>query len=138
MKTGSLPWAFALLISLLSGSVLAHHSLSGSYDMDREITLNGVISAFQFVNPHPFVTITVESQNGSRQQWRGELDNRSELVGIGMTNGTFKAGDRVAIVGNPGRDKAPAVYVRRLDRPSDGLKYEQIGTTPTIQLPNKP
>ena len=90
------------------------------------------------MNPHPFVTITVESQNGSRQQWRGELDNRSELVGIGMTNGTFKAGDRVAIVGNPGRDKAPAVYIRRLDRPSDGLKYEQIGTTPTIQLPNKP
>ena len=64
--------------------------------MDREITLNGVVSAFQFVNPHPFVTITVESQNGSRQQWRGELDNRSELVGIGMTSGTFKAGDRVA------------------------------------------
>ena len=137
MKRGTLPWVIALAVALPSMPARSHHSLSGSYNMDREITLDGVVSAFQFVNPHPFITIAVETQTGTKQQWRGELDNRSELVGIGVTSGTFKAGDRVVIVGNPGHDKALAVYVRRLDRPVDGLRYEQVGTTPSIQIPNK-
>lgn len=105
--------------------------------MSREITVDGVVTVFQFINPHPFVTIAVESQKGTKQQWRGELDNRSELVGIGVTDETFKSGDRVVIMGNPGHDKAQTVYVRKLDRPADGLKYEQIGTTPSIEIPKK-
>lgn len=137
MKRGAFPWIFALMV--LSSAILAraHHSLSGSYDMGRDITLEGAVTAFQFVNPHPFVTLAVESPRGAKQQWRGELDNRSELVDIGMTSGTFKPGDRVVIVGNPGHDNAQTIYIRRLDRPADGLKYEQIGTVPSIQFPNK-
>ena len=137
MNKGILPWIFTLMIMVSSIRVRAHHSLSGSYDMSREITLNGAVTAFQFVNPHPFVSFAVESQKGTKEQWRGELDNRSELVAAGMTEGTFKPGDRVVIVGNPGHDKAQTVYVRKLDRPADGLKYEQVGTTPSIQIPSK-
>jgi len=137
MKRGALPWIFVLAIVSSPIWMRAHHSLSGSYDMSREITLEGVVAGYQFVNPHPFITIAVESQNRARQQWRGELDNRSELVAIGMTDRTFRSGDRIVIVGNPGHDNAQTVYVRRLDRPADGLKYEQIGTTPSIEMPKR-
>jgi len=67
--------------------------------MNREITIEGVVTTFQFVNPHPFVTVSMESPRGEKPQWRAELDNRSELVDIGMTSETFKPGDRVIIVG---------------------------------------
>lgn len=137
MKTGALRWIFALTIVSVSIPAGAHHSLSGSYDMSREITVEGIVTTFQFINPHPFVTIAVESPKGTKQQWRGELDNRSELVEIGVTDETFKSGDRVVIVGNPGHDKAQTIYVQKLDRPVDGLKYEQIGTTPSIRFPKK-
>jgi Family of unknown function (DUF6152) len=137
MKRGVLTWICALTISISSIHGRAHHSLSGSYEMNREITIEGLVTVFQFINPHPFVTVSVESPRGEKQQWRAELDNRSELVDIGMTSETFKPGDRVIIVGNPGHDKAQTIYVRRLNRPSDGLKYEQPDTTPSIQIPNK-
>jgi hypothetical protein len=116
----------------------AHHSLSGSYDTSREITVEGVITQFQFVNPHPFVTISVEARNGEKQLWRLEMDNRSELTQIGMNSGTLKPGDRVVVSGSPGHSDARTVYIRRLDRPVDGLRYEQIGSTPSIQIPAKP
>ena len=115
--------------------VSAHHSLTGSYDTSREITIEGVVTQFQFVNPHPFVTISVEARNGEKQLWQLELDNRSELVQIGMNSGTLKRADRVVVTGSPGRGDAKTVYVRRLDRPVDGLRYEQIGSTPSIQIP---
>jgi hypothetical protein len=125
-------------IVLCVAAMRAHHSLSGVYDTGREITIEGLVAEFQFVNPHPFVTISIKTANQGTQQWRLEMDNRSELVQIGIDSGTFKPGDRVIATGSPGRDKALALYVRRLDRPLDGLRYEQIGSTPRIQFSPKP
>jgi hypothetical protein len=124
-------------VSIFSASLDAHHSLSGVYDMGKEITLEGTVTQFQFVNPHPFVTISVQASSAEKQQWRMELDNRSELTQIGMNSGTLKPGDRVVVIGSPGREQAQTLYVRRLERPADGLRYEQIGSTPHIEFPAK-
>jgi len=121
---------------LLTGLMHSHHSLSGVYDTSREIGVEGVVTQFQFINPHPFVVISVEA-NRSKLEWRLELDNRSELLEIGMSSNTFRPGDRVNANGNPGRSESQILYVHRLDRPADGLLYEQIGTTPRIQIPRK-
>jgi hypothetical protein len=135
MKRLALQCIFGL--AMAAASMHAHHSLSGSYDMGQDIQIEGIVVQFQFVNPHPFLTISVEPRKGEKQQWRLELDNRSELVGIGMTSSTLKPGDRVVVKGNPGLSQQQTLYVRRLDRPADGLKYEQIGASPQIEIPNK-
>ena len=122
-------------IAIMSGSLRAHHSISGAYDTNREITIAGVVTLFQFVNPHPFVTVDAEDREN--QTWRMEMDNRSELVEIGVNSGTLKPGDRIVVTGSPGRSQSQILYIRRLDRPADGLRYEQIGTTPHIQVPAK-
>lgn len=121
----------------MSGSLSAHHSLSGAYDTSREITVTGIVKLFQFVNPHPFLTVEAEGTSQEKQNWRMEMDNRSELVEIGMNSGTLKPGDRVVVTGSPGRSQSQILYIRRLDRADDGLRYEQIGTTPHIQTPAK-
>ena len=125
-----------LVIVLTGVSVHAHHSLTGSYVMGEDITIEGVVVQFQFINPHPFLTISVD-RNEVKQEWRLEMDNRSELAGIGMTSTTLKPGDRVVVTGNPGVSKPQTLYIRRLDRPADGLKYEQIGASPRIEVPKK-
>lgn len=118
-------------ISVLAAAADAHHSIAGMYDQSRRVTLDGVISQYQFVNPHPFVMVDVLS-SGTTQSWKAELDNRWELMEVGMSATTFKAGDRVMISGSPGRDRAPLLYVWRLERPADGFLYEQIGTSPRV------
>ena len=122
--------AFAAL-SVLAVTVDAHHSIAGMYDQSRRVTLDGVISQYQFVNPHPFVVVDVTT-DGTTQSWKAELDNRWELQSIGMTPTTFNAGDRVVISGSPGRDRTPLLYVWRLERAADGFVYEQIGTSPRV------
>ena len=131
------PLKYALVLAAASVSIHAHHSLSGSYEMDRDITIEGVVVQFQFINPHPFLTIAVEGPNGEKQQWRLEMDNRSELANIGMTSSTLKPGDRVVVRANPGQSQPQTAYIRRLDRPADGLKYEQIGASPRIDIPKR-
>ena len=112
----------------------AHHSITGAYDLTREITLEGSVTKWEFINPHPLVTIAVGSSDALKQSWRLELDNRSELVEIGMGSRTLRVGDRVVVIGSPGRSQSQTLYVRTLDRPADGLRYEQVGYTPHIQF----
>jgi hypothetical protein len=60
------------------------------------------------------------------------MDNRFELAGIGMTSETLRPGDRVVVTGSPGKLDSRALYVRRLDRPMDGFRYEQVGSRPRV------
>jgi hypothetical protein len=111
----------------------AHHSIAGYYDSSRQVTVEGVIAEFHFVNPHPFALLDVTPNNGAVQKWRLEMDNRSELAQIGVTSETFKKGDRILVTGSPARSQSQGLYVLKLDRPADGLRYEQVGTSPRIR-----
>ena len=110
----------------------AHHSIAGVYDSNQQVTIEGIVTRFNFVNPHPFVTVDVRDSRGAAQQWRLEMDNRSELAEVGVTSETLKPGDRVIVSGNPARAQSQSLYVRRLDRPADGFRYEQVGSSPRI------
>lgn len=108
----------------------AHHSISAVYDASRRATIEGVVAEFQFVNPHPFVIVTVQGSAGP-ETWRLELDNRFELARIGVTAETLRPGDQISASGSGGRNDPFSLYVRRLDR-SDGFRYEQVGSSPRI------
>ena len=108
----------------------AHHSISAVYDASRRAAIEGVVAEFQFVNPHPFVIVTVQGSSGP-ETWRLELDNRFELARIGITAETLRPGDRISASGSGGRSDPFSLYVRRLDR-SDGFSYEQVGSSPRI------
>ena len=126
-----------LTLSLFASAAQAHHSLS-NYDQGRDVSADGVIEEFRFVNPHPVMMIGVTDPSGVRQTWRLEMDNLYELDEIGISKMTFKAGDRVTVSGNPDRTKPREIYLRRLDRPSDGLRYEQIGLRPRLTRASGP
>src|SRR5262247_2378680 len=99
--------AVAVALCALGAAVEAHHSLSGMYDQSRRVMVEGTISQYQFVNPHPFVMIDVTDASGATQSWKAEMDNRRELLDVGVTATTIKPGDRVLVTGSPGRTSTP-------------------------------
>jgi hypothetical protein len=133
MKRWILPCAVVIAVPILA--TYAHHSIAGAYDSSQQVTIEGIVTQFQFINPHPFLTMDVKHASGTVQQWRLEMDNRSELAQIGVTGQTLKPGDRVVVSGSPGRAQAQSLYIRRLDRPTDGFWYEQVGSSPRIRAP---
>lgn len=114
-------------------AVSAHHAISAVYDSRRPVTIDGLVAEFHLVNPHPYLIIDVVTDTGAREQWRGELDNRHELAGIGVTASTFNPGDRLVVKGSANRTQPLSLYVLRLDRPADGFWYEQVGQSPRIR-----
>ena len=118
---------------LAAAAPTAHHSISAVYDSRKQVTVSGSVRDFQFVNPHPWITVDV-TDGGTIQRWRLELDNRWELENVGMRAETFKSGDVITARGSAGRDGARSVYVLRLDRAADGLHYEQVGPSPSLRF----
>ncbi len=125
--------SFAIAFATVTPAT-AHHSIAGVYDSARSATLEGRVIEFRFVNPHPVLVIEVEAPSGA-QSWQLEMDNRFELVAIGMVEATFVPGDRVVATGSLGRTEPQRLYLRKLERPVDGLLYEQRGMTPILRQP---
>jgi Family of unknown function (DUF6152) len=124
-------YAFALVATASCGSAYAHHSIGSVYDSARQVTVEGRVTEFQFVNPHPILIIDAAAESPA-EPWRLEMDNRFELSEIGMSAETFKLGDRVVVSGSMSRTEPQRLYIRRLDRPADGFRYEQVGSRPQI------
>ena len=116
----------------LTGPALAHHSIAGVYDGSRPVTVEGAIVRFEFVYPHPFVVLNV-GKEGAAVTWRLEMDNRGELVEVGFSDDTLRPGDRVVVSGSPARQEPNRLYIRRLERPADGLLYQQTGMRPELR-----
>jgi hypothetical protein len=115
---------------LTAGATLAaHHSIAGMYDSAREARVEGVITRFQFVSPHPFIDLREVASSAS---WQLELDNRREFEAIGISADSLKPGDRIVVVGSPARREANRMYVERLTRPADGFGFEQVGSRPRL------
>ena len=119
-------------LTLVATSTEAHHSIAGVYDSTQRVTIDGAVVEFRFVNPHPYLVVNVTAPDQRNESWRLELDNRSELVDVGMTAGTIKSGDRIVAIGSPTHDGSHSLYVRRIDRGADGFWYEQVGSSPRI------
>lgn len=118
--------ALALVI-LAAAGVEAHHSIAGVYDNQRPVTIDGVVTQYQFVSPHPYLDLR---DSRTSQTWRLEMDNRGELSSIGVNEQTFRPGDRLIVTGSPARRGANQMYIERLQRPSDGFGYEQYRSSP--------
>jgi len=99
--TGGLTAAAVLLA--LSPSSAAHHS-SVMFDMNREITVSGVVREFQYTNPHSWLLVDVTNPDASVTTWGFEAEGPSTLMRAGIRKGDLPPGTAITIRGNPMKD----------------------------------
>jgi hypothetical protein len=100
--------------SLCATAVAAHHSAAVFYLVDKQITVEGVVTSFTLGNPHARIYMNVKGPNGEEQQWLAEGGSRTVLLRNGWTGDEVKVGDRVIIIGNPSRDGSNVVHWQKL------------------------
>ena len=117
--------ASAFLIAM-TGRAVAHHSFAATYHADDRIEIEGKVKELVWRNPHSFLRIDVEDENGTEQTWSLEWTSANRLAGSSMTRTTLRPNDVVVATGSPARTPgSPRMLLRQLKRPSDG--WEWIG-----------
>ena len=105
----------ALTIALsLASPAQAHHSAAVFYQVDKEITVEGVVTSYTLGNPHARIYMTVKGPSGEDQKWLAEGGSRTVLLRNGWTGDEVKPGDRIKIIGNPSRDGSYVVHWQKL------------------------
>jgi len=114
----------AAIVITMAAPAVAHHSYGATYDVSREIKLEGKLVQFVYRNPHSFVHLQAPDDAGVSQRWAIEWSGTAQLTNNGITRDTLHVGDDVVIVGRPSR--VPGEYrvlMVSLKRPSDGFTW---------------
>jgi hypothetical protein len=86
-----------------ASSALAHHSFA-MFDQTRQVTLKGTVKEFQWTNPHAWIEIEVQNEQGQPETWGVELNSPNNLIRQGWKHDVMKPGDKVTVIINPLKD----------------------------------
>ena len=121
----------ALSCGLLVASVLvatsasAHHSF-GTFLMNENIELKGVVTKLDYVNPHSWLHLPAIGPDGKTSEYKCEMRSATTLRRSGWTLEMFAPGTGVTVQGAPDRVDPHACYVSSLVL-ADGTQLDRYG-----------
>ena len=105
---------------MANGSLQAHHSLAGVYDMRKETEMSGSVETIKFTNPHGSLGVAVKNPDGSTTEWVMTLGSATALAqrGIGKTGpNALHVGDNITVKFLPARNGSPLGFLKSVTMP---------------------
>ena len=88
----------AILLPALGNS---HHAQAPFFDQSREVEIEGVVTRFDFRNPHPVLYVEVTIEEGQVESWEIQFGNATGLRRRGWHSDIIRPGERVTARGHP-------------------------------------
>jgi hypothetical protein len=103
---------FGLL--LLAAPLLAHHG-EANYDTDKVVAVKGMVTDFQFINPHTLISLDAKNDKGEIEKWSCEARSPGMLVRVGgWDKQTLKPGDVITVFGYRARNGSPVMRLQKI------------------------
>ena len=122
----------ATALVALAAPVFAHHSFAAEFDVAKPVTLTGVVTKVEWMNPHTYFYVDVkDSASGKVTNWACEMGSPNGLTRQGWTRNTLKVGMIVAFEGTRAKDGSTRANARNVT--VDGKKLgaaSSEGVTP--------
>jgi len=78
-------------------AVRAHHSFEAEYDVNKVVSITGIVTKLDWVNPHAYVSIDAKDDSGAVKNYKVEMGPPYALVRGGWKRDTLKIGDKVTV-----------------------------------------
>lgn len=99
MKFKSAVPVIAIGLSMALMPLFAHHSFMAEFDQNQKISVEGVVTAVQWQNPHTYFNVDVRDKDGKVVNWTLETGSPNSLLMRGWKRDTMKPGDHVSVRG---------------------------------------
>ena len=105
-------------VLLCAGAAQSHHS-NVAYEVNKVITVTGVVKEFLWVNPHTWLHLRVDDGKGGKVEWAAEGRAPGILLRAGWTRSSLKGGETVTVDMSPAKDGTHTAIIARVTK-ADG------------------
>ena len=97
---------FLVFLVFLASPASAHHS-TADYDLTRPASASGVVTSFEWANPHSHIDLDAAAPDGAMEHWVIEIDSPHALERLGWSKDSLKPGDKITCSGARAKDGSP-------------------------------
>jgi len=99
----------------------AHHAFAAEFDADRPVEFSGTVTKVEWINPHVWIHIDVNTDAGATENWAFEAGTPNVLFRRGFTRRSLLPGVDVLVDGYQAKDGTNRANGRDITL-SDGTK----------------
>jgi hypothetical protein len=118
----------SLLLSLFHvAPAIAHHSFSLEFDRDNPVSVEGKFVRLDWVNPHSWVYVAVENDDGTVTEWGFETPPPNVLYRQGWRKDFFNEGEILKVTGFAARDGSTNAWASQVYLEDDTRVLQMFG-----------
>jgi Family of unknown function (DUF6152) len=115
----------AALGFLVAATAWAHHSVQAQFDLEKPVTVTGVVTKVEWINPHSYLYLDSKDNSGKVTHWAFEMAGPGALRKAGLSRadrGGLKSGDTITVNGVRAKDGTDSGLIKDLKLP-DGRVF---------------
>ena len=101
LKFASVVLALALGVS---GQAEAHHAFAAEFDSNAPVLLRGKVTRVEWINPHAWVHLMVQTPGKPDQEWMVEGGTPNTLYRAGINKASLRPGTAIIVRGYQSKD----------------------------------
>ena len=103
MRLRTLYSSFAIAGAMLLASfpVLAHHSFTAEFDVEKPVTFTGTVTGIDYYNPHVQVYLDVTAEDGKIEKWHLESGPPNQWQRGGLRKAMLASGTMAPLTIDP-------------------------------------
>jgi len=107
-------------IGLLAATLplVAHHSFAAEFDSTKAVSLQGMVTKLDWMNPHIWIYLDTKDDSGTVAHWQCEGGPPNALTRQGWSKDSLKISDQVTIEGFRSKDGTNTCNARSVKLPN--------------------